>query len=51
MKTKPKIGVAALATLLFASCSFAAEFMPDKVLRWGGNSEGGGPFTLPSPKN
>ncbi|MGP1412925.1 ABC transporter substrate-binding protein/permease [Pyramidobacter piscolens] len=49
MKTKPKIGVAALATLLFASCSFAAEFMPDKVLRWGGNSEGGVPFILYDP--
>ena len=50
MKQKPVISIVALLiAVLFASCSPAAEFMPDKVLRWGGNSEGGVPFILYDP--
>ncbi len=50
MKIKSKLCVAALATLFFASCAFA-EFVPEKVLRWGGNSEGGVPFILYDPSD
>ncbi len=48
MAIRPKLCAAAFVTLFFASCAFA-EFVPEKVLRWGGNSEGGVPFILYDP--
>ncbi|MBQ4491462.1 MAG: amino acid ABC transporter substrate-binding protein, partial [Pyramidobacter sp.] len=50
MKIKPKLCAAFIAAMLFASCAYAG-FMPDKVLRWGGNSEGGVPFILYDPED
>ena len=53
MRHKSKISAALAAIALFISMIGAhpasAEFMPEKVLRWGGNSVGGVPFILYDP--
>ena len=49
MKIRLKVCTAILLALLAASHPAAAQFMPEGILRWGGNSEGGVPFIFYDP--
>ncbi len=49
MKIRLKVCTAILLALLAASRPAAAQFMPEGILRWGGNSEGGAPFIFYDP--